>query len=554
MRRLFSLLLVFPALLPCAPARSQEKLTVTRRITLPDGGPAVGAKVTVRTWTPEKLLDERQVQTDANGGFTAEVLYERPAAPMQRRGCLVIDMPGYALTLANLPTSGSAGGGRAFPPPPMPGLVPAPIGPGGGRGPDGSLRLAPAYQQSGQVLDPQGAPAAGATVTVRSVGTGPFGGGFPANVPEAGIAMPELVAKTGADGTFTLRGLAVENMGYVVPSTNAAVWARVDAGGKVFAGGNERFFFRGGAQPGRQPSPDTTEIRLVPCYPVSGRVLNSATGAPVAGANVHLLSEPAFAAAVTLPVMTDADGRYLFPGVPSANILFVQASHPDLAGAWEFGFRGAAGPQRKGFEQAVQAPDVRLTPWGTVAGSVVDEVTGKAVSVPLHVACSYTSGYNDGEMAFTGQSTTAAVRPDGSFTLKAPLGHAVVRVYGPGYHGTGGGEAAAAGGAPMVLKAQRDGGALVHLTGVPLERLARCEIRVRGGGRPETSVGNGPNISDGYWFCSANMGSFVAGGQPMEVQIVGKSRDDVILPWTPLDLQTKEWPLEIQVPQGNAGK
>jgi hypothetical protein len=157
-----------------------------------------------------------------------------------------------------------------------------------------SLSLRPAVALTGQVVDTEGRPVAGAEV--RAVPTDPF--------PYRRGLRDLRVAWTGADGTFRLRGVPVRSM------------VRVKAQAESFAPTTKS---AGTGEPGQAPAP----VRLVlgPGATVTGRLLNP-DGKAVAGAQVLLSSRAATDAGLEtgseeIVAVSGADGRFRFERLDS---------------------------------------------------------------------------------------------------------------------------------------------------------------------------------------------------------------------------------------------
>lgn len=152
-----------------------------------------------------------------------------------------------------------------------------------------SLSLKPAVTLSGQVVDNEGKPVAGAEV--RAVPTDPF--------PYRRGLRDLRVAWTGADGTFRLRGVPSRSM------------VRVKALAESFAPTTRS---AGTGEPGQAPAP--VRLLLGPGATVTGRLLNP-QGEAVAGAQVLLSSRAETDAGLEaedeeIVAVTGVDGRFRF--------------------------------------------------------------------------------------------------------------------------------------------------------------------------------------------------------------------------------------------------
>lgn len=201
-------------------ALQAEPVVLTRTVLTPKEQPAVGAKVTIYHFVTNNKFEIKHLTTNAQGVFS--ITLEDPPPPRRTglpgpaiedigSGHLVIDMPGCALYFQRFLLAGEKAADRM----PMsmiymhnpggvaPGVVNKPIIEGNGT----TIILLPNYVQRGKVVDAQNHPVVHAKVVVRSLKNGMSGSNIYINMPGFAVYTPALTAVTGADGTFTLRGV-----------------------------------------------------------------------------------------------------------------------------------------------------------------------------------------------------------------------------------------------------------------------------------------------------------------------------------------------------------
>jgi|GEM_PF-2201209 len=526
-------------------ATEEEMLTIARQVLLPDGKPAAGARVLIRTQGDDScLLQEIETKTGPDGMVRAVVRYHPPEMPFSpfgpvSNGYLMVDAPGCALGFGKL-FGGTPGGGAMrpgmMPPPPamFPGGVPPtragePPAVGGGA----PLQLSPTYQNTGVVIDGETKqPVAGATVfpvaLVKSV---------PVNFLWAGFMTKELVTTTGADGSFILRGVTAESLGgmgppYMAGTVPAGLVAYATVGERTLVGENDRFIYA------PQPRGGPVEIALQPTVTIEGRVMNGQTNKPVSGIKVHLEGTSTWINCLPA-VLTDAEGGYRFTAVIPGPRVYALAKDARYTTGWVLATErrrdGAAGP--------VTAPAIAIRPMGpAITIQVVDAVTGEPPTSILQLAAELEEGMFDDALGWIGsQRITVPVKPDGTASVTMPLGETDVNVWGEGYHGGSTVEVPAAGNKATV-PIERTHGLLMRFTTTNPQGVNRCVVTVRDGNGNKLPIVNSNVITnaEGYFFYDLHKEPT----GPFQVQVTRPGGPEAC-PWTPVSPDT--WPNVIQI-------
>lgn len=354
---------------------SAAPVTMTQGIVLPDGKPAAGAQVTVRIVNPDgSLREDTRTEADEKGVFSVEVEPPAEAGPPCRTGYLLVRAPSCALCLAPLPPSE-----RGFSMP---------------------VNLRPAFTVTGTVVDQDKAPFGGARVAVISLHSASSGlGSLFVNAPLRGITTPELTTVTAEDGTFSLPGVT----GPQASTFTAYLDAETD---DLIA--TETYM---NLLPQTQPA----RLGLRRGITVSGHVLHGVTGQPLKGARVSLLGGPGHGVGARPPVVTDEQGAFCHTKIPRLFKLFVTVEADDLVNDWA---------EMSGEEDSEDVI-IKLRPWATVSGKIVDPDTGAA---PIVRCSEVTALYRQGstqDREPTMHPGMTKVRPpaaDGTFTFRTAAG------------------------------------------------------------------------------------------------------------------------------------
>jgi RNA polymerase sigma factor (sigma-70 family) len=420
-----------PAAAPTDPA--PERASVAGRVLDPDGKPVAGAALYLIRFTGwvEPSSPQRVATTDGAGRFTFAA-----ALPEGARvgGRLVALAQGFAPDWADVEP---------------------------GRG-DLTLKLAPDLPVRGRLIDLEGRPVAGATVGVRSVSATPdgdltgalnafrlnpewVGASLTKRLPPMSPLVPAAV-KTDADGRFELRGIGrgrvVELRFEADAIESVSVHAVADPGfdPKAVTPTAAEKGMMSQRLPGYRPAvygPDFTHAAR-PGQAVTGTVLDSATGSPIAGARVVGTAGPRYFTGEvswtdSVSATTDAAGRFRLAGLPKAQCrtLHVEPGDaPYLDALVEVGDVAGLSAARV---------EVKLTRCVVVTGRVTDKQTGRPVKAEVHYrglegnlapkqipgASLYVRGMFGGAHP---SGVIANTTDDGRFTLRALPGPGVILV------------------------------------------------------------------------------------------------------------------------------
>lgn len=381
-------ILLVCVMLLCAVANADAR-TITRTIRTPEGKLAAGAKVTVRYFTADALLMEKQVRANAQGVVRVEV----KSAP-SARGYLLIDVPGSALAISTFSFFDDQGlldfiGG-------------------------GTITLAPAFTQTGTVVDSAQQPVPRAQVAVLQITDD-----IPLNSARPRIVTPVCRATCDTRGRFTLRGISDCTL---LP---AQLIAACSVDGKPLVGESAKFFF---SAKQRQPQ----QIEVGATMALEGKVVDAA-GTPVAGVLVRLVGIPGVWLQSLGAVQTDAQGIYRFPTVPkNAARIYALAAPEGYAPGVVPAYRqfGAYGDQERPPATATAPPlEVRRLSEPTKI-QVLDAGTQQPLRGWLQLSVPLCAGLFDAQLGWVGRvMTTASINKDGAATLRLPPGTHTVEMH-----------------------------------------------------------------------------------------------------------------------------
>ena len=517
------------ALLGAHGARAAE-FKVQRRIVLPDGKPAAGAKVLVRV-TGKERADKRVVADEKGEIF---VVFDIAAAPGQKEalasGYLVVDAPGTALSFEKFDNF----------------LRRRDVEP---------LRLSAGYEIKGRVLDGKGEPLANAQIALALFRDN--WSSLLVNVPTENIETPEATTLSRADGSFELRAvdLVEQTFGNGDPPLRPTLIARATRDGALLSGSIEPFARKIGQTYKNEPPENV--FRLRPTATVRGRVLDAVSGQPLAGAAIRLRADPPDEVAATIkPTVSGADGRFEIEGVPGFFQLFALGARDNYADAWT-----RIGEERNritGDEpQLYENIELQLRPLADVSGRVVDVATGQPPLAPISVSAIYDEGYNDGRIGVGRGAVTTRANADGSFAMKLPVGDNRVRARGAGYWEGGTDNVISLDIKPgdnpgQTIELRREKGFLVHFSAAEAQGKPdynydlNYDLHIRGADGKESST----NWSE-WWYRALYKPE-----DTLEIQVTRtvEGFQQEIVPWTklvpnsPTPANADNWPREIFLP------
>jgi RNA polymerase sigma factor (sigma-70 family) len=374
-----------------------KSATVSGRVINPDGKPVSGAKVFVQTASAQEL-GRPLALTDRSGKFTVPI---SDVEPNDRTAVIAV-------------ADGFVAAWRSW----------------HGRAPvDVTIALAnDDVPITGRILDLEGKPLAGATVTVDSVqvipGEGPVAfldwlsgrRGRPAQEVIDG-APPGATARTvtGPDGRFRLSGLGRDRIVHLFVSGPTI------AHEGLFVVTAPAFDVAPKPRGATKIHPASFDHLAPPSRLIRGTVRDAETGKPIAGLRVNGYGGAAV-------VVTDAEGRYELPGYKKGPKYSIYARPADGS---KYIPAVAEAADRAGLDPLVI--DLKVQPGVPVSGRVT-EPGGKAVagSVTYYALAGNPNVFGIPVGEFYTQAV--AIRPDGTFTCAALPGPGFLAVTAKGHY------------------------------------------------------------------------------------------------------------------------
>lgn len=422
-------------LLILIPADAVRAWTLSRQVLLPEGQPAAGAKVAAHIMRSERNFDESpyaefDTVTSANGTFSVQ----RDAE--YQYGYIVVDAPGCAPMFSSFRFDKDKTYAAAKP-----------------------LRLTRAYVLHGKTVDATGVAAGNAQISVnelnaqldaaRTISLSP---------PEAptgwlssrldfmddAAAMQAFTTQSQSDGTFSLRGIDMEH-----PQgefTSVGLIARVETEKTSLGGAGH---IEVATSDGTTSQKDSAFVlALQPTTTVAGKIIDNATGQPLSGVKLQLRVSYNVLPQETI---SDAAGAFRFDVAPSTLTSFLAsygvfsdrleltADTPDFASAEvvlletqrRSGWKIWSGPEK--YRQSplpfhnflddlkpIKNLTLKMRPLVSVEGRVLDFDSRRAptLSMIADARCEEASA----QYKQIGYATGVKVRPDGSFSMRAPQG------------------------------------------------------------------------------------------------------------------------------------
>lgn len=398
----FSILILLLAL-NLAIAHSDDR-KIKWQVFLPDGKPAAGARVFLRTFSDAKNLEKEPAKETvfiADEQGRVEVSTENNFKPddtllIDAEGCAIAEIRVFRKSSLEMPDKYYE-----------------------------TIRLQKDFQFRGRVVDTGGLPVAGAQVTLM---------GLPINWPQNGISTPQLITSSEADGTFVMRGLSDPDDFRSGPALEFYATSR--DGEKLLAFGQKLVDMR---EHTPATNYETGLLILRPTIQVRGTVVNEFTNQPVDGARVSLQQDLNFYWPPA-PVEITKNGHFEFRNVPlftghgspeSASPIGVTATHSTLPMV-----------QRHliyytNFDEVQPLYDVtlKMRPLTTLSGRMIDVETGKPPLWPPLVNGFRSEREYDFLKSQSGVSGQSKVAPEsGSFSMQLSAGTNGIGLSGPGFY------------------------------------------------------------------------------------------------------------------------
>jgi RNA polymerase sigma factor (sigma-70 family) len=378
---------------------------VRGRVLDPDGKPVAGAKLYLNTYKPDVVDYPVRASSGADGRFAfsfnrSELNSTWTDTPT---GTVITVAKEFGCDLATVGRPGDAG--------------------------ELTLRLVKDVPLSGRVLDQEGNPVAGATVSVTGIqaykgedltpALVEFRKDFPVTSPvkvwSGPLPGPAASVTTGADGRFRLSGIGRERLVDLKVEGPGIEYVRLQAmtrAGEPVVNSNSRKIVH------PKIYDATFDYLAAPARPIRGVVRDKATGKPVPGVRVESYG-------TTRTVQTDENGRYELPGHAKSRDYHLMAIPP--AGQPYF-TANVRPPDTPGFTPLVT--DIELVRGILVRGRVTDSETGQPIR-GADVRCfAIYPNPNAREGIGEGMSgvSSATTGPDGSYAVVALPGPGVIAV------------------------------------------------------------------------------------------------------------------------------
>lgn len=497
---------------------------IRRQVLLPDGRPAVGAKIHGVLHSRDDRRREIRTVTDAAGKFASDFELKD-----YDEGCLTIDATNCALLVMQI-------FGRSW-------MLST------NQEEKSAIQLKAAYSVSGQVVDAENRGVAGAQVVTAGLHPHTY---LPLWLREVNAeAWPELGAVSGKDGHFKLRGIEYEGINRT-PTLQVSL-AVFTAGTDRKLSGEVVFTHQLVKERGAVTNP---VVVLHPTVSITGRASNPITRRPVEGANVSVSGTSAFRFP---PVVTGAGGRFTFREFPSYARLQFSVTHSNYASAHVFRPKAKRGDS----QVAVDNLEIRLRPFVTVSGKIVDAESGGPMIVPVELTVKKEEALTQGFVQTIHHSLSSGqgnAPSNGVFSVQIPAGPVAFHVasssstgaYRKPYDHESVITVPPDGQTELLLKIPRKPGVLVQLESSEPWKMQRVGY---GGDliinvREEKSNGYGYADYTPLWFFPVE-----EWGRKMEVNMVrrinrsnGTSDDIEIFPWTGIVADPKTWPVRLKVP------
>ena len=248
---------------------------------------------------------------------------------------------------------------------------------------------------------------------------------------------------------------------------------------------------------------------------------------------------------LTRTKVTNNNGEVEWPSVPRPRrFLILQTTHPNshhhLSEGWILIDTKLLSNTQRSENNAI-----KLRPFVTVAGKIVDVDTSKAPPWPtqMSLVALYSKPLRVEPGIFLGGDMTSTVpRPDGSFAIRMAIGTNTFALFGSNicYKIVQHSQPLAVsqqGARNITIRVQKKPGFLIRCQPQGIWALENYQFQVRGGedDAPEAFLNN-------YWFIPA-----LKWGQTMQVRVLHRKSKRIVVAWTTIKASPKNWPIIISI-------
>jgi hypothetical protein len=523
--RLFAVMIAVWITQPMLVARAVPT-EITRQILLSDGTPAADVKITVRVLDKRGAVQQEvKSSTDENGIFKISADVDRGMKPPWAIGSyIIIEAANAPLVISRLDDWlwGDMAQLRA-------------------------LRLPAASRDFEGVVTADKVPVPNATVVVSEFVFN--GGAWPLH--RSASPIPRLVVQTDAQGQFHLNlpVFAWERVGggNPAPPTRLNLVATARRDGVLWQGSNEAWLPATSATQTKAPP---FGITLHSSLAVRGRVVRADNHQPINGASVRLAGMPFELIANVAPVTTDANGNFAFADVPRAKPIFAIAQREDLVPGYEQieVMPAPDGAPRTTWTYATA--EISMRAWAPVKGQFIEGETGQPPPPehfinPLLVA-KYDEGYDDGSIAVGKGKVEAKADANGRFSFQTAVGHNHLLSFGSLYTPLERPlniEVPAEGLSNLIIKMRKIPSYYVRFETADPKQLRRADLYFRKA--PDAKPELKQNLTDQAVIRWAQ--GVKEWGESGEIAIISHPDGKMILDWTKVSADPKNWPLVMAI-------
>jgi hypothetical protein len=372
-----------------------ETVNVSRRLVRFDGKPAAGAKVRVLSdyGTRDKKTDF-EVIAGADGIFSADVTQENALwvghLIVKAEGCATTCEVAVTARRKNEPWTPVLGIGRPF-------------------------------RIEGKTIDAEGRPVAQAKVSLIWARPKQWNPTVFNSMTTDATTTPELIAHSATNGTWSMMGIDFVTDGRPI-SASAVFEAATDKPTQA-----SMLDLQLDPEPRAESRKNISlDFRLAPLIRVAGRVVNSVTGDPVAGAGLQ--RNILFTSLASSSARTDKAGRFELHIAGPLHLLWFWVYRDGFATTT---VKTAMRKQATSDWADTNDLLIRVRPIVAVSGRLRDE-NGKPPDEPLELHASYEERIDAvWNQECTSAATESKVGPDGSFNAKLPAGRITIGLCRP---------------------------------------------------------------------------------------------------------------------------